>query len=40
VLDTVDSGTSILLNAQVRPDFTAETALRAVADGTAIGYGG
>jgi hypothetical protein len=32
VLDTVDTGTSILLNAQVRSDFTAETALRAVAD--------
>ncbi len=31
VLNTVDSGTSILVNAQVRPDFTAETALRAVA---------
>ncbi len=31
VLDTVDSGTSILLDAQVRPDFTADTALRAVA---------
>ena len=32
VLDMVDAGTSILLNAQVRPDFTAETALRAAAD--------
>jgi len=32
VLDTVDMGTSILLHAQVRPDFTADTALRAVAD--------
>ncbi len=32
VLDTVDMGTSILLGAQVRPDFTAETALRSVAD--------
>ena len=32
VLDTVDSGTSMLLGAQVRPDFTAETALRAVAE--------
>ncbi len=32
VLDTVDSGTSILLHAEVRPDFTAATALRAVAD--------
>ena len=32
VLNTVDSGTSILVNAQVRPDFTAETALRAVAE--------
>ena len=32
VLDTVDMGTSILLGAHVRPDFTAETALRAVAD--------
>jgi hypothetical protein len=31
-LDTVDMGTSILLHAQVRPDFTAQTALRAVAD--------
>jgi hypothetical protein len=31
-LNTVDAGTSILLGAQVRPDFTAETALRAVAD--------
>jgi transposase InsO family protein len=32
VLDTVDMGTSILLGAHVRPDFTAETALRSVAD--------
>jgi hypothetical protein len=32
VLNTVDSGTSILVNAQVRPDFTAETALHAVAN--------
>ena len=32
VLDTVDAGTSILLGAQVRPDFTAETALHAVAE--------
>ncbi len=32
VLDTVDAGTSILVGAQVRPDFTAETALRTVAD--------
>jgi hypothetical protein len=32
ILDTVDSGTSLLLGAQVRPDFTAETALRSVAD--------
>jgi hypothetical protein len=31
VLDTVDSGTSILLNAHVRPDFTMETALRTMA---------
>jgi transposase InsO family protein len=31
VLDTVDMGTSILLGAQVRPDFTMETALRAAA---------
>jgi len=31
VLDTVDMGTSILLHAEVRPDFTAETALRAAA---------
>jgi transposase InsO family protein len=30
VLDTVDVGTSILLNAQVREDFTAETALASV----------
>ena len=32
VLDTVDAGTSILLGAQVRPDFTPETAIHAVAD--------
>ena len=32
VLDTVDMGTSLLLGAQVRPDFTMDTALRAVAD--------
>jgi transposase len=32
VLNTVDSGTSILLHAQVRPDFTAETAVRAAAE--------
>jgi hypothetical protein len=32
VLDTVDCGTSLLLHAQVRPDFTSETALRAVAE--------
>jgi transposase InsO family protein len=32
VLDTVDAGTSILVSAQVRPDFTAETALQAVAE--------
>jgi hypothetical protein len=32
VLDTVDMGTSLLLGAQVRPDFTAETALHAVAE--------
>ncbi len=30
VLNTVDMGTSILLNAQVRPDFTMHTALQAV----------
>ena len=30
-MDTVDSGTSMLLDAQVRPDFTADTAVRAVA---------
>ena len=30
-LDVVDMGTSLLLEAQVRPDFTAETALQAVA---------
>jgi hypothetical protein len=32
VLDTVDMGTSLLLHAQVRPDFTMETALQSVAD--------
>jgi hypothetical protein len=32
VLNTVDVGTSILVNAQVRPDFTAETALKAVVE--------
>ena len=32
VLNTVDSGTSILVNAQVREDFTAETTLQAVVD--------
>lgn len=32
VLNTVDMGTSILLDAHVRPDVTTETALRAVAD--------
>ena len=32
VLDTVDMGTSILLGADVRPDFTAATALHAVAE--------
>jgi len=32
VLDTVDAGTSILVGAQVRPDFTAETVLQAVAE--------
>lgn len=31
VLNTVDTGTSILLDAVVRPDFTMETALAAVA---------
>jgi transposase InsO family protein len=31
VLDTVDAGTSILLNAQVRADFTMATAIEAVA---------
>lgn len=31
VLNTVDTGTSILLNAQVRSDFVSETALEAVA---------
>jgi hypothetical protein len=30
VLNTIDTGTSILLNAQVRADFTAETTLEAV----------
>jgi transposase InsO family protein len=30
VLNTVDTGTSILLNAQVREDFTAETTLEAI----------
>src|SRR5919199_1817743 len=32
VLNTVDVGTSILVNAQVREDFTAETTLQAVVD--------
>ena len=32
VLNTVDVGTSILVNAQVRADFTAETTLQAVVD--------
>ncbi|HEX6288196.1 MAG TPA: integrase core domain-containing protein [Herpetosiphonaceae bacterium] len=32
VLNTIDTGTSILLDAQVRGDFVAETALEAVAD--------
>jgi transposase InsO family protein len=32
VLNTVDAGTSLLLNAQARDDFTAETTLRAVAE--------
>jgi Integrase core domain len=32
VLNTVDTGTSILLAAQVRPDFTMETAIAAVAE--------
>jgi transposase InsO family protein len=32
VLNTVDMGTSILLNAQVREDFTAETTLEAVVE--------
>jgi hypothetical protein len=32
VLNPLDPGTAILLNAQVREDFTAETALHAVAD--------
>jgi transposase len=32
VLDTVDMGASILLNAQVRSDFTTESTLRAVAE--------
>jgi hypothetical protein len=32
VLNTVDVGSSILVNAQVRPDFTAETTLQAVVE--------
>ncbi len=32
VLDTVDMGTSLLLGAHVRPDFTMDTAVRASAD--------
>lgn len=32
VLDTVDAGTSLVLNAQVRDDFTTETTLRALAE--------
>jgi hypothetical protein len=32
VLNTVDTGTSLLLNAQVREDFTAETTLEAVVE--------
>lgn len=32
VLNTVDAGTSLLLNAQAREDFTTETTLRAVAE--------
>lgn len=32
VLNTVDTGTSILLNAQVREDFTAETTLEAIVE--------
>jgi hypothetical protein len=32
VLTTVDTGTSILLNAQVREDFTAETTLEAIVE--------
>jgi hypothetical protein len=32
VLNTVDTGTSILVNAQVREDFTAETTLEAVVE--------
>jgi Integrase core domain len=32
VLNTVDVGTSILVNAQVRPDFTTETTLQAVVE--------
>ena len=32
VLNTVDTGTSILVNAQVREDFTAETTLEAIVD--------
>jgi transposase InsO family protein len=38
VLDTVDTGTSILLNAQVRSDFTMATAIEAVA-ATVQGHG-
>jgi len=32
VLNTVDMGTSVLVSAQVRADFTAETTLEMVAD--------
>ncbi|HSH77697.1 MAG TPA: transposase [Herpetosiphonaceae bacterium] len=32
MLNTVDTGTSILVNAQVRADFTAETALEAIVE--------
>jgi hypothetical protein len=32
VLNSIDEGTSVLVAAQVRPDFTAETTLEAVAD--------
>jgi hypothetical protein len=32
VLNTVDAGTSILVNAQPRPDFTAETTLEAIVE--------